>query len=96
MAKQWLKLTKSGVAFGLAYFEGDVVELDAEIAKKVMSGAGGVPAEAGEIEAAKEAIVRADAKERAANAEKGPSNADLLAKIEELQNQLSEKDKNKK
>lgn len=90
MAKQWLKLTKSGVAFGLAYFEGDVVELDAEIAKKVMSGAGGVPAEAGEIEAAKEAIVRADAKEKAANAEKGPSNADLMAEIAALKKALSD------
>jgi hypothetical protein len=89
MAKSWIKLTKSGTAFGLSHFIGDVVELGADKAKEVMFGAGGIPAEAEEIEKAKAAIAKSDAAEAAAKGAEGPTNADLLAQIVELKLQLA-------
>ncbi len=91
MAKTWIKLTKPGAPFGLAHFDGDVLELDAEKAKKVMKAGGCVQAEPQEIAAAKAVIAKEEEKEAAAKAEQGPTNADLLAKIAELQKQLAEK-----
>lgn len=91
MAKSWVKLTKPGPVFGLAYFVDDVVELDADKYKEVMAGGGCVPAEAAEIEVAKAAIAKADAAEAAAKAALGPSNADLLLEISRLREQLAKK-----
>lgn len=93
MAKSWIKLTKAGSIFGLAHFIGDVVEVEADKYKEIMAAGGCVPAEAAEIEAAKVAIAKSDAAEVAMKAASGPTNADLLAKINELQAKLAEKDK---
>lgn len=92
MAKSWIKLTKAGSPFGLAHHVGDVLEVGSEKYKEVMAAGGCVPAEPTEIEAAKAAIEKADAAEAAAKAAAGPTNADLLAKIAELQRQLSKKE----
>jgi hypothetical protein len=90
----WIKLTKSGTPYGLAHFAGDVLEVSAEKYKKIMTDGGCVPAEPAEIAAAKAEIARAEEVARK-QALANPSTALLLEKIEAMERQLAEKDKEK-